>query len=106
MKWWGWLLAGLAVGAGALVVVWYYVQGRRSDALKASVDMMVEWHKRDVEAKRERLGELLDDFRGNEAEIKKITGELDEKKRRLEESYADKGLTADEISARFNRISL
>lgn len=106
MKWWQWLLAGLAVGAGAFMVVWYTMQGRRADALKASVDMMVGWHQKDVAAKKARIEELRKDFAANEGRIAALNKQLAEKKAKLKKSYTDSGLTADEISERFNRIAL
>lgn len=106
MKWWGWLIAGLAVGAGAFAVIWYWLQGRNQDAAKASVDMMVEWHRQDVAQKKQRINELLEDFDANAERIVKLRKKLDEKRARLEADYVDKGLTADEISERLNRISL
>lgn len=106
MKGWGWLIAGLAVGAGAFAAVWYWLQGRNQDAAKASVDMMVEWHRQDVAQKKQRIDKLLKDFDANSEQVVKLKKELDEKRARLEADYVEKGLTADEISERLNRISL
>ena len=106
MKWYGWLLAGLAVGAGAFVVVMHLMRGRKGDALKASVDMMVEWHRTEVAAKQARIDELKKDFEANKSKIDKLNKQLAAKRDRLNAAYTKSGLTADEISERFNRINL
>lgn len=103
-NWLGWLLAGLAVGAGALAVVWYALQGRRSDARRASVDMMVAWHARDFKVRRARIADLMQDFEQNAVEVRELASALEQKRLRLEADYADKGLSVDEIADRFNRI--
>lgn len=99
-------MAIVAIVFGGAAVIWYVVQRRKSDALRASVDMMVEWHRQSVAQQQARIDKLKQNFEQNREKIKKMRSKLAAQKTKLREKYVDKGLTADEIATRFNRISL
>lgn len=105
-EWAGWLIAGLLVALGAGLVVWHFMRGRSSDALKASVDMMTAWHAQDVAVKQRRIEALQQDFEANADQIDALQADLATKREQLDKKYKDSGLTADEIAERFSRISL
>lgn len=106
MKWWAWLLAGFIVAVGGALWLWLRLRGRKREATRVGVEAMTEWHRVSVQRKKVRVEHLLKDFQANQHKIARISDELDRKKQRLEQDYEEKGLTDEEIVARFRRIGL
>jgi hypothetical protein len=106
LSWWGWVIVGASVAAGAVAVAWAALRGDSTAARKAAIDMMQRWHAADVEAKRAKLDRLSSDFDSNAIRIAKLNNALASKRAALTRTYVDAGLSAVEISERFSRIDL
>lgn len=103
---WGWIVAGAFVALGVVLVIWYQLRGDRTAARKAAVDMMVEWHAKDIATKKARVKELQKDFDANEVKIRELEGTLYTKKKELGRQFESAGLNANEIAERFRRIAV
>lgn len=104
--WMGWVLASLLVVVGLVLVVWHFMRGQKADARRAAVDMLVDWHRQDVQSKKRKLAGLKAKLGEDAAQTKALAQKLVTKRARLKQSYKDSGLSTDEIAERFSRIAL
>jgi predicted RNase H-like nuclease (RuvC/YqgF family) len=102
----GWFIAGAVVVFSAALVCWYALRGKRTEYIRASVDMLEAWHHQAVREKRQQIAKLTDDFESNQREIETLQLDLAEKRRQLNYKYERAGLSVDEIAERFSRIAL
>ena len=105
MEWWHWLLAGAVLVGGASLLIWRWVS-TKSDPPPSDdeLDLREQWYLRRVEEDEDLLRSYQASALDYTAQIERLKARIDAMKRRLEKSYAEEGLSAEEIAERFRKL--
>jgi uncharacterized protein HemX len=102
-SWWKWALA-IAAALVALGAIFLRLRGNKAAAAMARADLTETIAKRSIEQSQQRVAELQKDLDKNAGEIQRVEQELAVSKEKLEKKFVSQGLSAQEISRRFNRL--
>lgn len=100
MQWWGWLLVGLAVGAG---LVAYWLLARRT---KPAPNLREAWYKQRLQEDADKLNALREQAGVDRQAVEQLENRLHKNIADLAERYRQEGLDAAEIARRFRDLQL
>lgn len=106
MRWWGWLLAGFALGGALAVWAYHALRGRPEEGEEKLREALADWHGQSIRIKEARVDKLKRDLQTRDARLMKLMDEVDDRRAALKKEWLQEGLTNDEIVDRFRRVGL